>query len=129
MGKRISRFDFKRANIDAMISHLAVVNWPDVFLVNDIETFVGQFYYVIDECFDLYVLKFVAGGPDVKNPWFDRELRNLDSNKIKAHKFMKRVSKIYKRTYDDGIRCALCSVSGLKSRLQVTSSNEIRPVH
>jgi hypothetical protein len=43
-----------------MIGHLTVVNWPDV---NDIETCVSQFYDVFDECFDLYVPKFIAGGP------------------------------------------------------------------
>jgi hypothetical protein len=61
MSKRISRFNFKKADIDAMISHLFVVNRPGVFLINDIETCVGQFYDVIDKCFDLYVPKFVAG--------------------------------------------------------------------
>jgi hypothetical protein len=78
-----------------------VVNWPDVFLVN-IETCVGQFYDVIDECFDLYVSKLVTGGgPGLKYPWFDREVRNLDSNKTKAYKFMKRVLKTYERTGDE----------------------------
>jgi hypothetical protein len=66
MSKPIKRFDFKMVDIDAMISHLTVVNWPDVFLVNEIKACVGQFYDVIEECFDLYVPKFVFGGPDVK---------------------------------------------------------------
>jgi hypothetical protein len=77
MSKCISRFEFKKADIDAMISHLSVVNRPDVFLFNDIETCVGQIYHVIVKFFDLYVPKFVAGGTDVKFPWLDRELRNL----------------------------------------------------
>jgi hypothetical protein len=68
ISKRISQFDFKRAGIVAMISYVTVVNWPDVFLVNDIETFVGQFNDVIDQCCDLYVPKFVGGGSDVKYP-------------------------------------------------------------
>jgi hypothetical protein len=101
MSRCISRFDFKRADIDAMISHHTVVNWPDVFLVNDIETCVGQLYDVIDKCFDLYVPEFFIGGPDVKYPWLDRDLRNLDKNKIKAHKFIKKVSKSFERTGDE----------------------------
>jgi hypothetical protein len=36
----------------------------------------------------------------VKYPWFDRELRNLDNNNTKAHKFMKSVLKTYERTGD-----------------------------
>jgi hypothetical protein len=51
--KCITRSDFKRADIDAMIMHLTIVHWYDIFLVNDIETCVGQFYDVLDECFDL----------------------------------------------------------------------------
>jgi hypothetical protein len=46
------------ADIDAMISHLTVVNCPGVFLVNGIETCVGQFYDIINKCFDLYITKF-----------------------------------------------------------------------
>jgi hypothetical protein len=38
---------------------------------------------------------------DVKYPSFVRKLRNLDNNKTKAHKFMKRVSKTYERTGDE----------------------------
>jgi hypothetical protein len=42
--------------------------------------------------------QFFAVGPDLKYPWFDRELHNLDTNKTKAHKFVKRVSRTYERT-------------------------------
>jgi hypothetical protein len=73
-----------------MIMHLTIVHWYDIFLVNDIETCVGQFYDVLDECFDLTWC-----------PWVDRELRNLDYNKTKAHKFMKRVSLTYESTDDE----------------------------
>jgi hypothetical protein len=74
MSECINRFDFKRSDIDAMVSHLTVVNCPGVFIVNGIETCVGQFY---DE-----VSKFVAGGPPVKYPWLNRELRNLAKRPI-----------------------------------------------
>jgi hypothetical protein len=76
MSKPISWNYLKKADIDAMISHFTVVNWPEIFFINDIGTCVGQFYDVIDKCFDLYLSTFVAGGPDVKYPWFDRELRD-----------------------------------------------------
>jgi hypothetical protein len=71
--------------LDAMISHLIVVNCPGVFLVNGIETCVGQFY---DE-----VPKFVAGGSLVRP--------GASQFGKKAHKFMKRVLKAYERTGDE----------------------------
>jgi hypothetical protein len=91
MSKRISRFDFKKANAEAMIESLSHVDWLNLFAVNDIDMCVAKFYDLMNECFELHVPKFVAGGSNIKYPWFDRELRNLDNQKTKAHKFMKEI--------------------------------------
>jgi hypothetical protein len=79
--------------VDAMINFLSHVDWSEKFFVNDIDVYVAIFYDFLNDCFESYVPKFVAGGSNSKYPWFDRELRNLDNNKTKAHKFMKEISK------------------------------------
>jgi Reverse transcriptase (RNA-dependent DNA polymerase) len=93
MSKRISRFNFKKADVDAMTEYLSHVSWSNLFLVNDIDACVANFYDVMNGCFELHVPKFIAGGSNTKYPWFDRELRNLDNIKTKAHKFMKEIVK------------------------------------
>ena len=106
MSKRISRFNFKKADVDAMINNLSRVDWSNMFLVNDIEACVTNFYDTMNNCFDMYVPKFVAGGPISKYPWFDRELRNLDNNKTKAHKFMKEIAKMNVRPMNENAQTA-----------------------
>jgi Reverse transcriptase (RNA-dependent DNA polymerase) len=104
MSKRISRFDFKKADVDAMTEYLSHINWSDLFAVNDIDTCVAKFYDAMNGCFELYVPKFVAGGPNARYPWFDRELRNLDNTKTKAHKFMKEVAAKFYRPMSSTVK-------------------------
>jgi hypothetical protein len=46
-------------------------------------------------------LVLICGDYNEKYPWFDRELHNFNNKKIKAQKFMKRVSKTYERMRDE----------------------------
>jgi hypothetical protein len=89
MSRRISRFNFKKADADAMIEYFSHVRWTDLFPDNDLDAYVANFYDVVNGCFELFVPKLVAGGPGSKYPWFDRELRNLNNTKTKAQKLMK----------------------------------------
>jgi hypothetical protein len=77
-----------------------------MFLVNVIDACVAIFYDFLNDCFESCVPKFVAGGSNSKYPWFDRELRNLDNNKTKAHKCMKEIAKNNVRPMNDSAQTA-----------------------
>jgi hypothetical protein len=53
---------------------------------------VANFYDIMNECFELHVPKFIAGGPNTKYHFFNLKPRNLDNIKTKALKFMKEIA-------------------------------------
>jgi hypothetical protein len=87
--KRFSCFDFGKADVDGMILQLSAVDWSDLLGGDCVDERVRKFYYRIYECFELFVLKYIVKDCTVKYPWFDRELHNVDNNKMKAHKYLK----------------------------------------
>jgi hypothetical protein len=69
-----------------MILQLSAVEWSNLLGGDCVDGCVQKFYDAIYECFGLYVPKYIVKNSIVKHPWFDRELHNVDNNKMKAHK-------------------------------------------
>jgi hypothetical protein len=90
MCKCVSRFDFGKADDDGMILQLSAVDWSDLF---------G------DECFELYVPKYIVKNCTVKYPWFDKELQNVDNNKMKTHKYLKEFKTLHVRPMSQSDQC------------------------
>jgi hypothetical protein len=58
MCKRVSCFDFGKADVDGMILQLSAVDWSDLLWGECVDERVRKFYYAIYECFELFVLKY-----------------------------------------------------------------------
>jgi hypothetical protein len=58
-----------------------VHNWPlwVGVLCFRIDDCVEKFYMVVRECFDLFVPFYYSVDSENRQPWFDKELRNLDN--------------------------------------------------
>jgi hypothetical protein len=64
-----------------MILQLSAVEWSDLLR--------GDY---VDECVqEFYLPKYIVKNSTVKYPWFDRELHNVDNDKTKAHKHLKKL--------------------------------------
>jgi hypothetical protein len=59
MCKRVSRFDFSKADVDGMILQLSAVDWSDLLRGDCVDACVQKFYDAIYECFELYVPKYI----------------------------------------------------------------------
>jgi hypothetical protein len=93
LGRRVKRFDFGRADVDQICTQLAAVDWCALFLDLGIDYCVENFY--IRECFDRFVPFYYSVDSENRQPWFDKELRNLDNIRTKSHTYMKGLEKIY----------------------------------
>jgi hypothetical protein len=58
MYKRVSRFDFGKANVDGMILELSVLDWSDLLRGDCVDEWVPKFYDAIYEICELYVPKY-----------------------------------------------------------------------
>jgi hypothetical protein len=77
MCKRVSRFDFEKADVDGMILQLSAYDWSDLLRDDCVDECVQKFYDAIYECFELYIPKYIVKNSTVKYPWFDKELTTL----------------------------------------------------
>jgi hypothetical protein len=55
MWKRVSHFDFGKADVDEMILQLLAVDWSDLLRSDCVDECVWKFYDAIYECFELFV--------------------------------------------------------------------------
>jgi hypothetical protein len=92
MCRRISRFDFGKADVDGMILQLSA-------------GCVQRLYDAINECFELYVPKYIVKDSTVKYSWFDRELHNVDNNRTKAHKYLREFQTFHVRPMSESDQC------------------------
>jgi hypothetical protein len=58
MYKRVSRFDFGKANVDGMILKLSALDWSDLLRGDCVDECVRKFYDAIYEICELYVPKY-----------------------------------------------------------------------
>jgi hypothetical protein len=56
-----------------------VHNWP-LWFVLCIDDCVEKFYIMVRECFDRFVPFYYSVDSENRQPWFDKELRNLDNS-------------------------------------------------
>jgi hypothetical protein len=73
--------------------------------------FCRAFYTIIRECFDGFVPFYYSVDSENRQPWFDKELRNLDNIRTKSHKYMKEIGKIYIRPMTELQQCEYDAVS------------------
>jgi hypothetical protein len=92
MCRRISRFDFGKADVDGMILQLSAGCFQ-------------RLYDAINECFELYVPKNIVKDSTVKYHWFDRELHNVDNNPTKAHKYLREFQTLHVRPMSESDQC------------------------
>jgi hypothetical protein len=120
MYKRVSRFDFGKADVDEMILHLSAVDWLDLLRSDCVYECVQKFYDAIYECFELYVPKCIVRDSIVKYPWFDRELHNVDNNRTKAHKSLKKLKQFMIARCPNQISICATRLSAVFENLGVT---------
>lgn len=89
--------DFNRADWNEIELKLAETDWTSLFDGLCVDECVKKFNCIIKKCFDLYVPSILVSDFTKRFPWFDRELRNIDNQKTKAHKCMKVFDKNYFR--------------------------------
>jgi hypothetical protein len=66
MCKRVSRFDFGKADVDVVTLQLSAVDWSDLFRGDCVDECVRKFYDAIYECFELCVPKYMVKNCTVK---------------------------------------------------------------
>jgi hypothetical protein len=72
-----------------IILQLSAVKWSDPLRGDYVDGCVQRLYDAINECFELYVPKYIVKDSTVKYRWFDRELHNVDDNRTKALKYLR----------------------------------------
>jgi hypothetical protein len=100
LGRRVKRFDFSQADVDGICVQLAAVDWCALFLDLGIDDCVKKIYITIRECFDRFVSFYYSVDKEKRQPWFDKELRNLDNIRNKSQKYMKELGQNIHSTND-----------------------------
>jgi hypothetical protein len=83
MCKRVSRFDFGKADVVEMIGRLFSEATVSTSAFRN-----QKFYDVIYECFEHDVTKYIVEYSTVKYTCFDRELHDVANNKLKLFTFV-----------------------------------------
>jgi hypothetical protein len=92
----VKRSDFGRANVNGICAQLAAMDWCAWFLdLIGIVDYVEKFYIFIRECFDRFIPFYYSVDSENRQPWFEKELRNLANIRTKSHKYMKELGKVY----------------------------------
>jgi hypothetical protein len=81
------------------------VDWCALFSDLGIDDCIEKFYIIIRKCFDRFVPFYSSVESENSQPWFDKELRNLDNIRTKSHKYMKELGKIYIRPMTELQQC------------------------
>jgi hypothetical protein len=91
--------------VDGICAQLTAVDWCALFKDFGINDCVEIFYNIVRECFDRFVSFYCSVDSENRQPWFDKELRNLDNIWTKSHKYMKEFGKIYIRLMTELQQC------------------------
>jgi hypothetical protein len=84
---------------------LSAGEWSDFFRGNCVDGCVQRFYDAIYEYFELYFPKNIVIDSTVKYPWFDRERHNVDNNRTKAHKYLRKFETLHVRPMSESDQC------------------------
>jgi hypothetical protein len=84
LGRRVKRFDF-----GGISAQLVALDGCALFLDLGIDNCIEKFYIIIREYFDRFLPFYYSVDSENRQPWFDKELCNLDNIRTKSHKYMK----------------------------------------
>jgi hypothetical protein len=96
----VKRFDF-----GGISAQLVALDGCALFLDLGIDNCIEMFYIIIRECFDRFLPFYYSVDSENRQPWFDKELCNLDNIRTKSHKYMKELENLYIRPMTELQQC------------------------
>jgi hypothetical protein len=80
-------YDFKRANMPAILNELTNTNWNLLFENLNVDSCIDRFYERLEDIFSQFIPTIRLNSKSTKKqPWQTRQLKNLRNRKTKEHK-------------------------------------------